>query len=173
MSIRLGVMVQIFCTESAKKGTFYTGAQPFNNLPPHLKEVASTVIFKTLLNNITFQSSCKYFGFFQSLNLRSHIILSFYPSTLYMVFTFFLIVDLFQLFFPLIVNFLVAQGTHLKQLQLTGLNMLSSLLLTLDFQMSAHAIQNLTFHQQCGKSSPARIQLLNRYLQHNLLHAIE
>ena len=26
-------------TKSAKKGTFYTGAQAFNNLPPHLKEV--------------------------------------------------------------------------------------------------------------------------------------
>ena len=154
MSIRLGVMAQIFCTESAKKGTFYTGNQAFNNLPPHLKEVDSTVIliFKTLLNDIILQSSCKYFGFFQSLNLRSNIILSFYPLTLYMVFTFFLIVDLFQLFFPLIVNFLVAQGTHLKQLQRTGLNMLSLLLLTLDFQMSAHAIQNLTFHLQCGKS---------------------
>ena len=25
--------------KSAKKGTFYTGAQAFNNLPPHLKEV--------------------------------------------------------------------------------------------------------------------------------------
>ena len=54
MSIRLGVMVYIFCTESAKKGTFYTGAQAFNNLPPHLKKVDSIVIFKTLLNDIIF-----------------------------------------------------------------------------------------------------------------------
>ena len=28
-------------TESAQKGTFYTGAQAFNNLPPHQKEVDS------------------------------------------------------------------------------------------------------------------------------------
>ena len=39
-------------TESAKKGTFYTGAQAFNNLSPHLREVDSIVIFKTLLNDI-------------------------------------------------------------------------------------------------------------------------
>ena len=32
-------------TESAKKGTFYTGAHAFNNLPPHLKEVDSIVGF--------------------------------------------------------------------------------------------------------------------------------
>ena len=48
-------------TESVKKGTFYTGAQAFNNLPPHLKEVDSIVIFKTLLNGIIFEISCKYF----------------------------------------------------------------------------------------------------------------
>ena len=47
-------------TESVKKGTFYTGAQAFNNLSPHLKEVDSIVIFKTLLNGI----SCKYFEVF-------------------------------------------------------------------------------------------------------------
>ena len=41
-------------TESAKKGTFYTGGQAFNNLPPHLKEVDSIVILKTLLNGIIF-----------------------------------------------------------------------------------------------------------------------
>ena len=41
-------------TESAKKGTFYTGAQAFNKLTRHLKEVDSTVIFKTLLNDIIF-----------------------------------------------------------------------------------------------------------------------
>ena len=39
-------------TESARKGTFYTGAQAFNNLPPHLKEVDSILVFKTLLNDI-------------------------------------------------------------------------------------------------------------------------
>ena len=38
--------------ESAKKGTFYTGAQVFNNLSPHLREVDSIVSFKTLLNDI-------------------------------------------------------------------------------------------------------------------------
>ena len=51
-------------TESVKKGTFYTGAQAFNNLPSHLKEVDSIVIFKTLLNGIIFEISCKYFGVF-------------------------------------------------------------------------------------------------------------
>ena len=51
-------------TESVKKGTFYTGAQAFNNLPPHLKEVDSIVIFKTLLNGIIFEISCKYFEVF-------------------------------------------------------------------------------------------------------------
>ena len=44
-------------TESAKKGTFYTGAHALNNLPPNLKEVDSIVIFKTQLNDIIFQSS--------------------------------------------------------------------------------------------------------------------
>ena len=42
-------------TKSAKKGTFYTGAQAFNNLPPHQKEVDSIVIFKTQLNNLFFR----------------------------------------------------------------------------------------------------------------------
>ena len=51
-------------TESVKKGTFYTGAQAFNNLPPHLKEVDSIVIFKTLLNGIIFEISSKYFEVF-------------------------------------------------------------------------------------------------------------
>lgn len=37
-------------TESTKKGTFYTGAQAFNNLAAHLKEGDSIVIFKTLVN---------------------------------------------------------------------------------------------------------------------------
>ena len=32
----------------------FQGAQAFNNLPPHLKEVDSVVIFKTLLNDIIF-----------------------------------------------------------------------------------------------------------------------
>ena len=39
-------------TESAQKGTLYTGAQAFNNLPPHQKKVDSIVIFKTQLNNL-------------------------------------------------------------------------------------------------------------------------
>ena len=39
-------------TESAKKGTFYTGAQAFNNLSPRLREVDFIMIFKTLLNDI-------------------------------------------------------------------------------------------------------------------------
>ena len=51
-------------TESVKKGTFYTGAHAFNNLPPHLKEVDSIVIFNTLLTGIIFEISCKYFGVF-------------------------------------------------------------------------------------------------------------
>ena len=56
MFIPLGVMVLIpkDRTESAKKGTFYTGAQAFNNLPPHLNEVGSIVIFKTQLKMILF-----------------------------------------------------------------------------------------------------------------------
>ena len=33
-----------------------SGAQAFNNLPPHLKEVDFTVIFKTWLNDIIFLS---------------------------------------------------------------------------------------------------------------------
>ena len=50
----LDILIPEVSTESAKKGTFYTGAQAFNNLPPHLKEVDSTVIFKTWLNDIIF-----------------------------------------------------------------------------------------------------------------------
>ena len=41
-------------SSSAKKGTFYTGAQAFSNLQRHLKEVDSIAIFKTLLNDIIF-----------------------------------------------------------------------------------------------------------------------
>ena len=57
MFILLGVMhgldslIPKVRTESAKKGTFDTGAQAFNNLSPHLREVDSIVIFKTLLND--------------------------------------------------------------------------------------------------------------------------
>ena len=58
----LDILIPKVRTESAKKGTFYTGAQAFSNFPPRLKEVDSIVIFKTLLNDIIFQSSCKYFG---------------------------------------------------------------------------------------------------------------
>ena len=50
----LDILIPEVCTKSAKKGTFYTGAQAFNNLPPHLKQVDSTVIFKTWLNDIIF-----------------------------------------------------------------------------------------------------------------------
>ena len=50
----LDILIPKVSTESAKNGTFYTGAQAFNNLPPHLKEVYSIVIFKTLLNGIIF-----------------------------------------------------------------------------------------------------------------------
>ena len=39
-------------TESAKNGCFYLGAQAFNNLPPHLKEVKSLVVFKTKLKDL-------------------------------------------------------------------------------------------------------------------------
>ena len=41
-------------TESAKKGTFATRAQAFNNLPLQLKEVDSILIFKTQPNDIIF-----------------------------------------------------------------------------------------------------------------------
>ena len=60
----LDMLIPKVRTESAKKGTVYTGAQAFNNLPPHLKEVDSVMIFKTLLNGIIFWNSCKYFGVF-------------------------------------------------------------------------------------------------------------
>ena len=50
----LDILIPKVHTESAKKGTFYTGAQPFNNLPPHLKEVDTMVIFKTQFNDIIF-----------------------------------------------------------------------------------------------------------------------
>ena len=50
----LDISIPKVYTESANKGAFYTGAQAFNNLPPHLKEVDSIVIFKTLLNDIIF-----------------------------------------------------------------------------------------------------------------------
>ena len=52
----LDILIPEVRTKSAKKGTFYTGAQAFNNLPPHLKQVDSTVIFKTWLNDIIFLS---------------------------------------------------------------------------------------------------------------------
>ena len=50
----LDILIPKVRSESAKKGTFYTGAQPFNNLPPHLKEVNYMVICKTRLNDIIF-----------------------------------------------------------------------------------------------------------------------
>ena len=60
----LDIFIPKVYTESAKKGTFYTGAQAFNNLPPHLKEVDSMVIFETQFNDIIFKSSGKSFGVF-------------------------------------------------------------------------------------------------------------
>ena len=39
----LDILIPKVRTESAKKGTFYTGDQAINNLPRHLKEVDSTV----------------------------------------------------------------------------------------------------------------------------------
>ena len=60
----LDILIPKVCTESAKKGTFYTGAQAFNNLPPHLKEVDSTVVLKTQLNDIIFQRPGKSFTVF-------------------------------------------------------------------------------------------------------------
>ena len=41
----LDILIPKVRTESAKKRTFYTGAPAFNNLPPHLKEADSIVIF--------------------------------------------------------------------------------------------------------------------------------
>ena len=49
----LNILIPKVRTECAKRG-FYSGAQAFNNLPPHLKEVDSLKIFKTQLNNIIF-----------------------------------------------------------------------------------------------------------------------
>ena len=50
----LDILIPKVRTESAKKGTFYSGAQAFNDLPPHLKEVDSKVIFKTQLSDNNF-----------------------------------------------------------------------------------------------------------------------
>ena len=50
----LDILIPKVRTKSAKKGTFYTGAQAFNNLSPHLKEVDSIVFLKTQLNDIIF-----------------------------------------------------------------------------------------------------------------------
>ena len=55
----LGILIPKVHTQSAKKGTFYTGAQTFNNLPLHRKEVDSTVIFTTQLNDIFFSEFWK------------------------------------------------------------------------------------------------------------------
>ena len=64
----LDIFIPKVHTESAKKGTFYTGALAFKNLPPHLKDlVDSIVIFKTQFNDIIFKSSGKSFGFFRVL----------------------------------------------------------------------------------------------------------
>ena len=58
-------------TESAKKGSFYSGAQAFNNLPPFLKKVESLVVLKRSLR------------------------ISFYRATLYIVFILPCILNLF------------------------------------------------------------------------------
>ena len=50
----LDILIPKVRTESAKKGTFYSGAQAFNDLPPHLKEVDSIVILKPSLMTIIF-----------------------------------------------------------------------------------------------------------------------
>ena len=50
----LDILIPKVRTESAKKGTFHTGAQAFNTLPLHLKEVHFIVIFITQLNDIIF-----------------------------------------------------------------------------------------------------------------------
>ena len=67
MFIPLGViniLIPKVRTESAKKGTFNTGAQAFNNLPLHLKRVDSVVIFKTQLNDIIFRVLVNLLDFF-------------------------------------------------------------------------------------------------------------
>ena len=66
----LDILIPKVSTESAKKGTFYSGAQAFNDLPPHLKEVDSVVIFKTQLNDFFFRVLVNLFRFF----LLSYII---------------------------------------------------------------------------------------------------
>ena len=50
----LDILIPKVRNESAKKGTFYSGAQAFNDLPPHLKEVDSIVILKPSLMTIIF-----------------------------------------------------------------------------------------------------------------------
>ena len=64
MFIPLGVINILIPKESAKKGTFNTGAQAFNNLPLHLKRVDSVVIFKTQLNDIIFRVLVNLLDFF-------------------------------------------------------------------------------------------------------------
>ena len=53
----LDILIPKIRKESAKKGTFYTGAQAVNNLPPHLKDVDSIVIFKNFLMVLFFWGS--------------------------------------------------------------------------------------------------------------------
>ena len=87
--IGLDILIPKVRTESAKKGTFYSGAQAFNDLPPHLKEVDSIVIFKTQLNDNNFLEFWLNVWIFFLFTYFSYLLLSFYPSTLYIVFTFF------------------------------------------------------------------------------------
>ena len=50
----LDILIPEVRVESAKKGTFYTRAKALQNLPLHLNEVDSRVIFKTRLNDVLF-----------------------------------------------------------------------------------------------------------------------
>ena len=48
----LDLLIPRVRTVSAEKGSFYSGAQAFNNLPPFLKGVESLVVFKTKLKDL-------------------------------------------------------------------------------------------------------------------------
>ena len=48
----LDLLIPKVRTESAKKGSFYTGVQAFCNLPPFLEEVESLLVFKTKLKDL-------------------------------------------------------------------------------------------------------------------------
>ena len=48
----LDLLIPTVRTESAKKGSFYSGAQAFNNLSPFLEGVESLAVFKTKLKDL-------------------------------------------------------------------------------------------------------------------------